>query len=458
MKKLIKLTTVLLLTAGLTACSDYLEPTTPVSKPIESIETVDDLKGLMNDAYSELSSTSIYGRNYIIFGDIRAMNAFSNGASGRFTSPFKVVPDGSGAIWATAYDLIANCNIIINSEIEAEGVSQVKGEAYVMRAFAHLIILKVYGQQHVDGSDLGVPYITTFREQENFFPGRPPVQETLNKIEADFQTGIELMDPSITGPATRITYYSALALQSRFYMYVGDYAAASAAAKAVIDSGVYSLVSADNYVAAWAEDGQPSVMLEVAMTQTDSRGSNSIFQIVTGESYGDVEVTEDLVNLFGPNDVRADLYASEVTSSDVTTPRLNYRVVGKYPDQYKNVPVIRYAEVILNYAEAQARLGNAAEALIYLNKIPANRNADLYLTASIDNILLERRKELAMEGRLYWTLVRTGRGVSRTNYTRSEVVTLVDVKVVPMGDFKLAYPIPTEELTANPNMVQNQGY
>ncbi len=457
MKNILKLTTVLLLIAGLTACTDYLEPTTPVSKPIEGVETADDLKGLMNDAYSELSSTSIFGRNYIIFGDIRSMNAFSNGASGRFTTPFKVVPDGSGAIWATAYDFIANTNIIINSEIE--GATQIRGEAHVMRAYAHLIILKVYGQQHVDGSDLGVPHITTFREQENFFPDRPAVQETLNKIEADFQQGISMLDPSITGPATRITYYSALALQSSFYMYIGNYAAASAAAKKVIDSGVYSLVPASDYVSAWTQDGEPSVMFEMAMTQTDSRGSNSIFQIVMGESYGDVEVTEALVNLFGSNDVRADLYASEVTSNDGTTPRLNYRVVGKYPDQYKNVPVIRYAEIILNYAEAQARLGNPAEALIYLNKIPANRNADLYLTASIDNILLERRKELAMEGDYYWTLVRTGQGVDRTQYTRSIVgTTYIDVKEVPMGDFKLAYPIPTEELNANPNMVQNQGY
>lgn len=458
MKYLYKLTFVLLLAAGITTgCSDMLNPTTPQSKPIESVQTVDDLAGLMNGAYSRLSQYQLYGRDYVVLGDVRTANAWSNGYSGRFVSSsmLQVTPQASLGIWDSAYEVIANANIVIHSEVEGEGVDQLKGEAYAVRALTHMMLLKMYGQQFVDESDLGIPYLTTFGERENFFPARPTVEQTLAKIEADYKKAISLMDPSIIGPATSMTYYGAQALLSRFYLYTENYEGASAAAKEVIDSGVYNLIPASNYVAAWANDGEPSVIFEIDFNTSDNRASDSIFQILTGEAYGDVEVTEELYNLFGANDVRSGLYGTEVTEADGASDRINYRVTGKFQSQYKNTPVIRYAEVILNYAEAQARLGNAAEALVYLNMIPSNRNAATYAIASIDNILLERRKELAMEGHYYWQLMRTGQGIERTGMRQS--VSSNEV-TVPYGDHKLAYPIPIQEMDANPNMQQNVGY
>lgn len=458
MKYLYKLSLVLLLTAGITtACSDLLNPSTPQNKPVESIEKASDLSGLMKGAYSRLSQLELYGRDYVVLGDVRTGNAWSNGYSGRFvtSSMLQVTPQASLGIWDAAYEVIASANVVINSEVEGEGVDQIKGEAYAVRALAHMILLKMYGQQFVDGSNLGVSYVTSFGEKENFFPSRLTVEETLAKIEADYLKAIELLDPSISAPATTMTYYGAQALLSRFYLFTGNYEAASAAANAVIDSGVYTLVPASDYVAAWVNDGEPSVIFEIDMNTTDSRGSNSIFQILTGEAYGDVEVTEELFKLFGPNDVRNGLYGSEVTEADAASNRINYRVTGKFPSPYKNTPVIRYAEVILNYAEAQARLGNTAEALTYLNMIPSNRNAITYTTASIDNILLERRKELAMEGLYYWQLLRTGKDITRTGM-RSSISS--NEVTVPYGNPRLAYPIPLQEIDANPNIEQNAGY
>lgn len=458
MKYLFKLTLVLLLAGVVSSCTDVLNPATPQSKPIESIETVDDLRGLMNGAYSRLSGEELYGRNHIIYSDVRTANAFSNGNSGRFDQPYQMIPSGADAmdgdpIWQAAYEVIANTNLVINSDIE--GASQVKGEAYATRALAHLIILKWYGQAHVDGSDMGIPYVTTFGDRENFFPERLNVQATLDNIGSDFEEALSLLDPSVTTPIHRMTYYGAKALQARYFLYKGDYAAASAAAKEVIDSGNYSLADAASYVSAWEADGGPAVIFEVDMNQTDNRGSNSIFQMLWGESYGDIEVTEEVINLYGASDVRSNLYDSEVTSTDGNTARLNYRLVGKYSDQYDDTPVIRYAEVILTYAEAEARLGNPGEALTYLNMIPNNRNASTYATASVDNILLERRKEMVMEGDYYWQLMRTGQDIERTGM-RPEVSQ--HEVTVPYGDFKLAFPIPLDEINANPNVTQNKDY
>ncbi len=468
MNKLSKLIIVLFLTTGLAACSDFLNPSTPQSKPIESVESVSDLTGLMNGTYSRLAQEDLYGRDYVLLGEVRTSNAFSNGNSGRFInqSMFRVFPNGTLGIWDSAYEAISNTNIIINSDVEGEGVDQVKGEAYAVRALTHTILLKMYGQRFVDGSNLGIPYVTTFGKEENFFPERPTVEETQAKIITDYKKAISLLNPTINKPATRMTYYAAKALLARFYLYTGNYSAASQAAKDVIDSGVYSLVPAGEYVSAWENDGQPSVLFGIAMTATDNRGSASLFQMVAGDAYGDVEATKTLYEIYGSSDVRKKLYGIESDTTDGydvghdgKRPWNAYRMAGKYQSRLKNTPVIRYAEVILIYAEAEARTGNLTTALTYLNKIPAHRNADLYTAVAqdklIDKILLERRMELAFEGHYYWDLLRTGQNIERTDMRPKLQSNEVSV---PYGNYELAYPIPVQELDANPNLQQNTGY
>src|SRR5699024_4155727 len=135
------------------------------NKPIESIETVQDLEGLMTGAYSRLGQVELYGRDYVVLGDARTGNAWSNGNSGRFinSSMFQIFPTGSIGIWDAAYEVASNANIVINSDVEPQdstevaALNQVKGEAYAVRALSHMIVLKMYGQQFVDGSDLGIP-------------------------------------------------------------------------------------------------------------------------------------------------------------------------------------------------------------------------------------------------------------------------------------------------------------
>jgi len=110
--------------------------------------------------------------------------------------------------------------------------------------------------------------------------------------------------------------------------------------------------------------------------------------------------------------------------------------------------VIRYAEVLLNKAEAEAQQGKLAEADSSVNAIRARAGlAPLNLvalgqTAAIDAILQERRLELAFEGHRWPDLVRTGRAVA----------------VLGIPAFQTLYPIPRSEIDVAPGLVQNQGY
>ena len=145
--------------------------------------------------------------------------------------------------------------------------------------------------------------------------------------------------------------------------------------------------------------------------------------------------------------------------SDVRKQILGYqdgrlRNMKKYPDinGWDNIVIIRIEEVILNYAEALFETGNSAAALEQLNLITSNRNASSLTFVDKETILLERRKELMFEGHRWDDLMRTGSNIEAYGTLRE----LLDTYSYPNSVF--AYPVPADELNANSNMVQNEGY
>lgn len=108
---------------------------------------------------------------------------------------------------------------------------------------------------------------------------------------------------------------------------------------------------------------------------------------------------------------------------------------------------------MLTYAEALARTGDSNNALVYINEIAKNRGVSVYTSLKVEDILKERRKELAFEGFRFDDLVRTGRGIPFVDKLRQGFK-----ESIKPGDYRLAFPIPNIELATNPNMKQNKGY
>src|SRR5690625_5368612 len=96
-------------------------------------------------------------------------------------------------------------------------------------------------------------------------------------------------------------------------------------------------------------------------------------------------------------------------------------MTGKYRDELgtDNVRIIRYAEVLLNKAEALVKRNNAGdreEALSIINELSAERGSSrVYSEATPENVLAERRLELAMEGQRLFDLARQDRKSTRLN-------------------------------------------
>jgi len=136
--------------------------------------------------------------------------------------------------------------------------------------------------------------------------------------------------------------------------------------------------------------------------------------------------------------------------------------------------VFRLSEIYLNYAEAEAELGNTATALTYLNKIRQRAGMPDVVSAGgsdlIDKIRQERRVELCFEGHRFfdlrrWGIADQGNGAAlgiiitptnAQNTTFSYQVDTVQQRVWQSSFYY--YPIPRSEIQANPNLTQNPGY
>ena len=187
-------------------------------------------------------------------------------------------------------------------------------------------------------------------------------------------------------------------------------------------------------------------MFEIDYNTTDTQGLAYIMRTDNGVGvYGDVQPRSTILDIYDEGDVRLGVIGYEGS---------RLRNLGKYPllTGADNIPIIRYEEVVLTYAEALLETGNAASALTYLNSITSNRNAQPFSSATKANILLERRREFAFEGIRWDDMMRTG--MDAQAFTQDEVL----VKTLTFPNVKFALPIPASEMDANSNMVQNASY
>ncbi len=439
----------------MTSCSqDSLEPSLEQNRDfiLNPPSTVSDLQLLANGMYKRMVAVSYYGRDYVIFNECRTDNAYSTGASNRFLNVTQGVLTASAAYptdtWAQIYGVITNANLIINATIEGDQVvvDDLKAQALTVRALAHFDLLKLYGQQNVGASltsmnmgALGVPYVTTYRDLSKLTPARNTAAEVKQFIYDDLNSAIpKFKTTPLPLDYTKVNFQSAKAIKSRVAIYFSDWTIARDAASEALALGG-SIIPESSFVSSFSADGkQSNSVFELVQLSNDNNGINGLFQIYGATVYGDIILNPTVAfsSIFDASDVRRS--ASMISAT---------RNIGKYTKFATNTKVIRYEEIVLNYAEALFETGNAPQALIELNKITARRGAVAHLVASKATVLLERRRELAFEGFRFDDLVRNGQGIPKNPNILAPFA---------YGDYRMAFPIPQAEMNGNPNMVQNK--
>jgi len=434
-----------------------------------AITNVADMTAAMNGVYGNLGSPNLYGRTIPLFGDLVADNVYiSTVNSNRYLDFFQInytVANGNAqGIWQSAYSTILRANNVINSSLQGSPeINQLRGEAFSVRALMYFELVKFFAKPYtVDANGLGVPIML-----ENDPTAKPPrntLKEVYAQIEKDLTDAYGLMTKSKSSGF--FTKYAAKALQARMHLFKGEWAKALTAAQDVINNSGYKLLQLNEVVPFW-ENNTPrndklEVLFEVVFDANNNIGNSSLPYFFDQGGYGDALATESLYNLYSNNDVRKNWF---IVGSP--TRGANAKVVNKYPNASSPDPdefkVLRMSEVYLIAAEAAYQTGNEPLARTYLNAVATRRVSGFtgYTStgaALLDDILLERRKELAFEGHRYWDLARYNKDVVRVNLAGNYPGNVP--LLLSTTNFRRILPIPQAELDANPNIrtQQNAGY
>ncbi len=418
----------------------------------------------------------------------------------------------TGTIWTSGFAGINQINLTLDAVNTVSGISTAdinsfKGQLYFLRAMFYFEMMKVYA--YIPGAVIaqldrgGVPLvlngIASADSALSFKAGRAPIDAVYTQIVADFTLANGFLVTAGAGVGSSLANKEAAqGMLSRVNLYRKNFSEAKRWSDSCIALAGSRITTTANHVAQWrVENHQESLFQIRYATVGENIGVNESLQtsfttlLVAGDSsklggFGDLVPTLTLltdlgITLVGGNTSTANFALPAFVASrsnDVrnllyekgNNGRGNAKIectkfLGKNGSpNLDNVPVIRIAEIYLNRAEAAATVGSATfnitAALADLKFLKSRRytgytasaqeTADNALAqpALLEEILRQRRIELAFEGQRFFDLKRLGRDLIKGPHYNN----------VSFTDTRILAPIPQGDVDGNPNLKQNAGY
>lgn len=480
-----------------TSCSDILDtaPTdavvdTEIYKSTENIETV--IEGTwryLNDTYftyanpgytafmrtsdamgNDVAVTTKYG-----YRDPYTFNEMINSTAYRVTS-----------LWRLLYKVIDNTNNVIHKVDAAEGSDAdkeyLKGQAKALRAFCYLNLASFYQFSYQkDKNALTVPIYTEPTTRETKGQPKASLEDIYNLIIADLTDASGLLTDYTRSNKYRIDQHVVQGLLARTYLNIGLWAEAAEAAEQAKEG--YNLMTADAYEQGFNDVGNVEWIWGHIQTSEQNTASYTFHYLdvsSSGSYYFSFMADPYFKDLFDTQDIRYKLF--EWDGEPGREGFLRYKKFKFKSNLIGDIVYMRSAEMWLIAAEGYARAGQTAEAVEALNTLRAARNAPLYSAASgtlLDEILIERRKELWGEGFALSDIIRTQRSVVRKAFLDNDGTPIQVEITTPEGEVKKVngqghrvvnfpdgtaftansryyiFAIPDEEVRRNPNLNNN---
>lgn len=473
---------------GLISCSDFLDlmPKTELAAD-QFYQTAEQFESALNGAYSTLQEGSQYG-NFYLFAEIPSDNT-RNALSGSVTDQdefdkfyIRTTNPNTASFWNTSYNGINRINMILgridNITMDEQLKERYKLESKFLRSLIYFNLVRVFGD---------VPLVLTeISISESYGIGRESKEKVYEQIIADLKAA-EVLPVSYSRDTDigRATSGAAKALLGKVYLTLQRYTEAEAKLKEVIDSGVYGLLenaagslNNEGYAQVFHADNHNSKegVFEIQFKKGgygEGNGfpntfapENSGTNVVPVGSTGGSNLPEmEMYNAYEEGDLRCAfsvaLGYNDNRKDGEWVESIHIRKFFDTPyqsgDSNNNFPVIRYADVLLMYAEALNQNGKTAQACDYLNQV--RRRGFGYQTNEVTPVDIrtgdknefflavehERRVELAFECHRWFDLIRTGRAV--------EVMTAKGYK---LNETNLICPIPQKQIDVNPSLQQNK--
>jgi len=435
-------------------CEKFLDVAPPYTQDADNFfNTPVDYERALIGAYDLLQGS--FMSTWI--GEIASDNSIAGGESVTDTEGLHeidamshdAVNDDLRKVFRWNYAGITRVNYIMEhkDKLDFQGKDKILGQARFLRAFYYFELVKFFGD---------VPLVVDKRlgSSEATLYDRAPAAEVYALIESDLSFAVSTLDWTAAEKG-RITKGAALSLLGKVYLYQDKFDLAAATFKQVIDQNQYKLIADYKKMFTVANEGHSETVFDVEYSGAEggsygcmiclegnaSPGFQGIRQY-NGPVYGDGNSynlpTQNLYDAFAANDPRRDasildidaFIAKQANPSAISYAKGGGGHTGFYNNKYikkqgeiglpdndltspVNYKVIRYADVLLMAAEANARKGGADEALArtYLNQVRTRAglaNSSASGQALVEAIWAERRLELSGEGHRFFDLVRTG--------------------------------------------------
>lgn len=475
-----------LLLLGFSSCKkSFLDVKPTNSGDAETaIQTANDAKVMINGLMSKMTSSDYYGRNFILYGDVKGGDltiiSQGRGLDALYTFNHSKSSNNFSGFWNQVYHCILQANNIITSidRLKAAGSTEnfdtYKGQALTARALMYFDLVRLYGKTYSqDKASLGVPNITE-PLNASAQPLRATVEENYIQIVKDLKAAEPLLSKSKSNGF--LNYYGNKAIQARVYLTMEKYSEALTAAQEIINSNVYKLYTNAEWVGSWKTQFGAESIFELGMFPSEgdlTTGSLSFYLRRKGHgaaaALGWFMASDYFLNRLkqDPSDVRWGVMSYDESSTTRLGASYKYSGSvalegdGKSTATAVNIKVIRLSEIYLIAAEA-AFHSDKTLAATYLNAI-RKRSPNLApataATITLDMIMEERSKELFTEGQRFFDMLRWNVPIT-FNDEFGGITVPHRPKTIDRTFQKVILPIPQDEINANPGMQaqQNPGY
>ncbi|PRX53793.1 RagB/SusD family nutrient uptake outer membrane protein [Flagellimonas meridianipacifica] len=335
--------------------------------------------------------------------------------------------------WNTAYSGISRANFVLENIDNVEFINEEnrdirRGEVLFLRSWFYFNLVQLFGD---------VPFVTSAGDSpdeilSDEFLERIPVAEVYANILGDAQTAIDLLPAPGATETGRANRGAALMLKAKMHMVLQEFAEARPLLEQIQDLG-YSLQATYPSVFDPANKNNSESIFEIQYSFALGQGSNFVSRFVPFNSGNDIlgengpagsragqnQPTQDLINLYDPDDARflhnISFYDDGMTIEPwMSKYNFGFEAQGNNT-QDVNFPMFRYADVLLLLAEVYNEIGGG-DPVVLLEQVRARALTDASLSpeeqADLEQTIAdERRRELAFENHRWFDLLRTGKAV-----------------------------------------------
>lgn len=468
------------------ACDDLLEeiPTAVIAKEAY-YQNEADAEGAIVGAYSAFGR-DYYGITYYLMEELHG--DFLNGRGSQAPiSNFARVLDNTNIArcatnWATLYTAVNRSNAVLTNvpnilDISDEARNRIMSEAYFLRAMAYFNLVRAYG---------GVPLrLNSVEDLSALSAPRASESEVYAQVISDALEAEKYLPESVGEQTGRASVYAAKMLLAQAYLAIEDWSNAAQKAEEIISSGAYSLVTVtepDDFYQMFAAETHSEDIMSIHHSPTNlseiqtyiHRGNVPPYNYNSQGFYAWLPDTTSWISTWDDNDLRKsfNLYTEyqDAEGNPVPLPSTSPILFKKFisdPDGLNiySIPVFRYTEAFLIYAEAAAMDGGFVTplALERLNIIKrrgyglspgvvsaVDYSGGMSLTNFRDVVIQERAYEFVLERRRWWDLKRTSKIQGAFSAIGKTYISE-----------RMLWPIPENEINNNPALTvedQNPGY